>query len=379
MPAVCPCDDMTNVAALLGSNVCDDLHVAPAWGTLPEISEALARYEGNLGWQRPTLHGIGFAEDMNEIRFVRVNEDDDLLAAAVLAMVAGWHGTTGSVRLGKKKLARAIKRLAPAEACQDVAQPNLRIWREIHGWLWIGGYVRGGNLIAVFDANPELPSDDPYVIALREVVASGRQAVPADEIHIWTPPGGHHPLQTAWEARWPQLVPISFDLRAEEDRWVRFRSLPGVKRYAETPSEYETILRRHNVVLEELGAQRADLHVITLEIAFTPVPRLRNPVLEELLPDAECWTVLSWPHLDPDLAFAHAYVNRLTWQPGCLNDLLRRVADDEIAHVIIAPPDLAWLYAPYDGGANVVLSTPALRDNLRDRHREWLSPHPSGL
>ena len=144
-------------------------------------------------------------------------------------------------------------------------------------------------------------------------------------------------------------------------------------------AEYETILRRHNVVLEALGARTPDLYVITLAIGSTPVPRLRDPVLEELLPDAECWTVLSWPHLDPQLAFAHAYVNRLTWQPGRLDDLLRRVADDEIADMIIAAPDLAWLYAPYDGGADVLLSTTTLRDNLRDRHREWLSPHHSGL
>ena len=344
-----------------------------------EIHEALARYEGNLGWHRPRSHGIGFARGMNEISFVRVNLDDDLLAAAVLATVADWHGTTGSVPLGKKKLAKAIKRLAPAEACQDVAQPSLRIWREIHGWHWTGDYVRGGSLIAVFDAKPELPTDDPYVIALRAVAASGRQAVPANEIHFWTPPGGHHPLQTAWGARWPRLEPLGTAVRAEEDRWVRFRSLPGFKRYAETPSEYEMILRRHNVVLEELGAQTPNLHVITVQIGFTPVPRRRNPVLEELLPDAECWTVLSWPYLDPELAFAHVYVNRLAWRPGRLDDLLRRVADDEIADVIISPPDLAWLYAPYDGGADLVLSTAALRDDLRERHREWLSPHRSGL
>jgi hypothetical protein len=119
--------------------------------------------------------------------------------------------------------------------------------------------------------------------------------------------------------------------------------------------------------------------VITLEVAFTPVPRRRHPVLDVLLPDAECWTVLSWPHLDPVLAFAHAYVNHISWQPGRLDEVLRGVADDETAHLIIAPHDLAWLYAPYDGGADVLLATPALRNSLRDRHRQRLTEHPSGL
>jgi hypothetical protein len=353
--------------------------VATAWQTPSEIGKALERYESNLGWQRPRLHGIGFAEGADEIGFVRVNDEEDLLAAAVLATVTGWHGSTGSVRLGKSRLAKATERLAPAEACQEFDQSNLRIWREIHGWSWSGEYVRGGNLIAVFDADPQAPSVDPYVVALREVVASGRQSAPPDDFRVWSTAGGRHPLQDSWEARWPHLVPIGSQLRDDADGWVRFHSLPGAKRYADAPSEYATILHRHNVVLDELGAQAGDLHVITLQYAFTPVPRHRRPVSVDLLPDAECWLVLSWPHLDPVLAFAHAYVSRVRWQPGRLDELLRKVADDETADVIIAPPDLAWLYAPYDGGADVILGSPALRDSLRDRHRDWLSHHPGGL
>lgn len=164
-----------------------------------------------------------------------------------------------------------------------------------------------------------------------------------------------------------------------EDRWVRFHSLPGSKRYAEDDSEYATILHRHNALLDELSGPAADLQVITLEVASSPVPRRRTPMLQDLLPEAECWSVLSWPDLDPELAFAHAYVSRVAWQPRRLDQLLRTVADDQIAHVIITPPDLAWLYAPYDGGADVLLANAALRDDLRDRHRQWLSSHPGGL
>ncbi|UQU62303.1 hypothetical protein COUCH_25105 [Couchioplanes caeruleus] len=348
------------------------------WRTLAEISRAFERYESNLGWQRPRLHGIGFVEGADEISFVRVNDDEDVLAAAVLATVTGWHGSTGSVRLGKSKLAKAIKRLTPADACREADRANLRIWREIHGWSWIGEYVRGGNLIAVFDADPQAPSEDPYVVALRQVIASGRQSVPPDDVWVWPPPSGRHPLQDAWEARWPHLEPIGSRLRQDTDGWVRFHSLPGSKRYAEVPSEYTTILHRHNIVLHELGAQSCDLLVITSQLAFTPTPERRDPALSDLLPDAECWLVLSWPHLDPTLAYAHAYVSRIRWQPGRLDELLRKVADDEIDDVIITPSDLAWLYAPYDGGADVILSSPELRDDLRDRHRDWLSRHPSG-
>jgi hypothetical protein len=35
--------------------------MAAGWVTVAEIGDALARFERNLGWERPTLHGVGFA------------------------------------------------------------------------------------------------------------------------------------------------------------------------------------------------------------------------------------------------------------------------------------------------------------------------------
>ncbi|WP_434094648.1 DUF3885 domain-containing protein [Streptomyces hyaluromycini] len=43
---------------------------------------------------------------------------------------------------------------------------------------------------------------------------------------------------------------------------------------------------------------------------------------------------------------------------------------------VTAPPEDR---IPYDGGADVILVTPAERDGVRDRHADWLSGHPAGL
>ncbi|MEV0456724.1 hypothetical protein AB0H89_16345 [Catellatospora methionotrophica] len=69
----------------------------------------------------------------------------------------------------------------------------------------------------------------------------------------------------------------------------------------------------------------------------------------------------------------------MQWTPHCIDVLLRAVADDELANVMLAPPDLRWLYHPYDGGADVILPTGGQRDELKHRHRDWLSDHPAGL
>ena len=47
--------------------------------------------------------------------------------------------------------------------------------------------------------------------------------------------------------------------------------------------------------------------------------------------------------------------------------------------MIVADPDLRWLYHPYDGDADVIAVTSAQRDALKLRHAEWLSTHPWGL
>jgi len=66
------------------------------------------------------------------------------------------------------------------------------------------------------------------------------------------------------------------------------------------------------------------------------------------------------------------------WRNGSLDPLLLRIADDE-QRALIMPADLRWLLAPYDGGMDVVAATTKIRDDLKARHADWLSAHPSGL
>ena len=62
-----------------------------------------------------------------------------------------------------------------------------------------------------------------------------------------------------------------------------------------------------------------------------------------------------------------------------LDPLLRLVADEVVSDVLLADPDLRWLYHPYDGGIDVAVSSTSERDAVRERHRDWLSAHPTGL
>ncbi|MEU5485043.1 hypothetical protein ACFWAN_42185 [Streptomyces mirabilis] len=85
---------------------------------------------------------------------------------------------------------------------------------------------------------------------------------------------------------------------------------------------------------------------------------------------------------DPDPGFrtyGHLFAARRPWLRGCIDELLRDIADDKVAGVLITDTRMQRIHHPYDGGADVFLATSEERDQVRDRHADWLSIHPSGL
>lgn len=174
-----------------------------------------------------------------------------------------------------------------------------------------------------------------------------------------------HDLLRVWERNWRRCHPIGHDLKhAYPERWVRFHSLPASKRYPDDEQEHATVLHRHNTVLDHLFTGQ-DIHVITARWTDDPTPT--------------GYLTTVCVNLDHDYpAYWHLYAERLAWQPGTLDHLLRQVADDVATGVLITDLDMRRVYHPYDGGADVLLPTTGERDSLESRHPDWLSTHPSG-
>jgi hypothetical protein len=94
-------------------------------------------------------------------------------------------------------------------------------------------------------------------------------------------------LSVAWDERWPGCSKLSYELRGVQDRWVRFHTLPGSKRYPETETEYRIALTRHNTVLGELITESPAL-VVTVGYSDAPEPQepCRSPETVAVHPDA---------------------------------------------------------------------------------------------
>jgi hypothetical protein len=191
-------------------------------------------------------------------------------------------------------------------------------------------------------------------------------------------------LNTYWNQAYPDSWPLAHEFKqVYPERWVRFHSLPDSKRYAQRQQETSILLERHNSVLEDLNlSQPNPLWLLTSEwsCGTSLILKRSQDSLLELDPSAVFWKsrrVLNNSE-DDDAVYQHLFVSLWTWHKHLFDPLLKLVANDFLANVMIVSMSGKWLYHPYDGGADVILSSASERDILRDKYSSWLSKHPLG-
>lgn len=201
-----------------------------------------------------------------------------------------------------------------------------------------------------------------------------------DHRPVTVPAARGRELTRRWLDRLPGSRPVSHELRtALADRWVRFHSLPGGRRYPDGEADRREIVRRHRAILAELGAWSGgeDLLLITATWSGDLVVQERPPYLAALTPRSWFWDSIAVDADDGVLGCVHLWVETVDRADQRLDLILRMVADEAISGVVLADPDLRWLYAPYDGGADVIAPDGTHRDRLAERYASWLPTNGS--
>ena len=185
-----------------------------------------------------------------------------------------------------------------------------------------------------------------------------------------------------WRSHFDDCPPAGFLLHETfPERWFRIHSLPDSKRYAETAREMTALLARHNTVASDVLGDGAPCVIVT-KAEYNPrvgrparghvqFARLQLKPLVVVTANNPNDTGAGWP-----IPLSYA---RIEWQPGSLDDVLIDVANALLGPFLIVSEATARVYAPYDGGADLILRTPDERDEFRNRYQAWLSTHPSGL
>lgn len=135
------------------------------WETVEKITAARERLIAGIpDWRLPAAYGFATVDADDQVRFARTNIGVHPLPAAVMATVLGHRAGSASYRLDADTLARAVRLLAPAEACTAYEHPNLATWRELEKTV-----ADGGAALAVFLDDPDYDGDDRAVAALRDL------------------------------------------------------------------------------------------------------------------------------------------------------------------------------------------------------------------
>jgi hypothetical protein len=186
-----------------------------------------------------------------------------------------------------------------------------------------------------------------------------------------------------WDRRFPNCEPIGHHLRtAFPERWVRFHSLPGSKRYPEDEAQYAEVLARHNAILGELTSPGAQVVLVTTGYSGSSMPSRSYPEVAAFDPGASPWRTVAMHRVEEGFdepCYWHLFASAREWRPGAFDPLVRLVASDAVANALVVAPDCRWALHPYDGGMDVIAESPEGWRLLRAKYSAWLSARADGL
>lgn len=189
------------------------------------------------------------------------------------------------------------------------------------------------------------------------------------------PPDG--PFSIFWRKYFYGHLPAGFCLRKFlPDHWARFHSLPESKRYAESEAERSMLLDRANTLLGDILGED--------EVCWLIVCRRRGcPIVpgDRSLDNFDFETSFTWSEtegFDP-LEDMTASAAECQWNSGQFNELIKRAADFEEPIVLWISQSTRSVFAPYDGGFDLIIPDRRKIMALKAHYADWLPKTAAGL
>lgn len=172
-----------------------------------------------------------------------------------------------------------------------------------------------------------------------------------------------------WQRRFAGVAPIAYVLKWRlADRWARVHSLPKSERYTKTEADWDILVDRHFKVLRAVIDMANDYFVVTNSFErWAPNPTLRNMVHLGSFSDGD---------EDNREYPIDAYLCAPPKSDAEMVKIFKLAADDKQRFFFVQD---GKIFAPYDGGIDIILETPTAATALKSQFRDWLSKEPSGL
>ncbi|MCH2546923.1 MAG: hypothetical protein MK052_04845 [Alphaproteobacteria bacterium] len=181
-----------------------------------------------------------------------------------------------------------------------------------------------------------------------------------------------------WQKKFSGIPPLGYLLRENfGSRWIRFHSLPESKRYAENDQEMSIILNRATILANEvLGTDQCSL--------FVSYPDYNNEQASNSKKAAKNIYNLdqsfSWQQADEDEALHWTtYWASTHWNTDAFSPLIKKIADDNEYPVVWLSNASLEVFAPYDGGFDIICKTPERISQLQEKYADWMSSRADRL
>jgi hypothetical protein len=179
---------------------------------------------------------------------------------------------------------------------------------------------------------------------------------------------GDMTFEACWHKHFPNTPPVRWIVRnTHEDRWVRLHALPKSKQYADTEQEAAEILRRANALGDELFGDGADCWFVGVNfydgaIGAAPWPGLVYAFNAHDKVDDQVWAI---------------FATRVQWRVGAFDAVVHKVANEELeSPVFWIAVESGIVFAPYDGGFDMIFPSVAQAVAFRDFQLTWRPRDP---
>lgn len=177
--------------------------------------------------------------------------------------------------------------------------------------------------------------------------------------------------QQIWQKAY-QCLPLGYVLRESyPSRWLRIHSLPDSKRYPENNAELKVLFQRHRKVAHEILGTESTFIIYC--------PSYNSDGRFDPLPNSKYTWIKSFTSLSSDQnTKIDFYCSDVELKNGSFELLIEKVAMDKLEAVFLNPISFE-IYAPYDGGADIIVANSERRDSLKQKFENWLSKRADGL
>lgn len=180
-------------------------------------------------------------------------------------------------------------------------------------------------------------------------------------------------FEAYWNTAFPGIRPLADALREHcADRWLRVHSHPDNRHFAESSAESSEMLFRQNAMGNRLLGPGAPCFLLTYD--WEGAERLSKRRRIGVLGDVSARPWLRLPADDDHEGDVSVFGLETTWRAGAFNELLLDIAGEREQALWVAKESAA-VFAPYDGGVDLIYPAAPERDADRICFASWINAH----